>query len=91
MKRIIYEPAVDEDIPNGKATVMHVWTISGIPVDVIDVIVDASFTTAGTLYYDSTIITPAVYDEDGILVSPAIHAVEATEPFIHHFAEWENK
>jgi len=88
MKRLIYEPAVNEVIPNGRATVSYLQPV--MDVVVIDVIVDDSFTTDGTVFYDSTIITPAVYDENGELVTPPVIAQELSEDFIHHFGGWGN-
>ena len=49
MKRIIYEPAVGEAIPSTAIT--YTLPVSGIVV--VDVLVDDSFTTAGTVRYDS--------------------------------------
>jgi hypothetical protein len=87
MKRIIYEPAVDEEIPNGNATVTYILPVAG--VSVMDVIVEDSFTTAGTIYYDSTVAASAVFDDEGNEISPEVIAQELAEPFIHHFAGWE--
>jgi hypothetical protein len=51
MKRVIYEPAVDEYIPEG-------GVYYNLPVankDVVDIIVDDDFATTGTIYYDSVL------------------------------------
>lgn len=48
MKRLIYKPAVNENIPpNG---IFYTLPLNG---PVVDVIVDDSFVTAGTILYDS--------------------------------------
>ena len=49
MKRIIYEPAVGETIPSTAIT--YTLPVSGMVV--VDVLVGDSFTTAGTVRYDS--------------------------------------
>ena len=49
MKRIIYEPAIGETAPSTAAT----YTLPVSSMVVVDVIVDDSFTTAGTVRYDS--------------------------------------
>lgn len=88
MKRIIYEPGIGEDIPDGKATITYELPVAAVTV--YDLIVDDDFTTTGTIHYDSTVVAPAVYnDETGELVTPKVIAQELAEPFIHHFAGWE--
>ena len=49
MKRIIYEPAIGETVPSTAVT--YTLTVSGMVV--VDAIVDDSFTTSGTVRYDS--------------------------------------
>ena len=49
MKRIIYEPAIGETVPSTAAT----YTLPVSSMVVVDVIVDDSFTTSGTVRYDS--------------------------------------
>ena len=49
MKRIIYEPAIGETVPSTAVT--YTLPVSGMVV--VDVLVDDSFTTAGTVRYDS--------------------------------------
>ena len=61
MKRIIYEPAVGEEIPDG--AVFYELSESGQPV--LDALVDDSFTTSGTVRYDSLLDVP--------LSEPKIH------------------
>ncbi len=49
MKRMIYTPAVDEIVPDGG--VFYRLPVAG--VDVVDVLVEDTFGTAGTVYYDT--------------------------------------
>ena len=49
MKRIIYEPAIGETVPSTAVT----YTLPVSNMVVVDVIVDDSFATAGTVRYDS--------------------------------------
>jgi hypothetical protein len=85
-KRLIYQPAVDEVIPNGGV----VYRLPVADKIVVDVLARRDFTTAGIVYYDSTVVTPAVYNtETGELITPKVIAQELAEPFIHHFAGWE--
>ena len=60
-KRIIYEPAIGETIPDSAVT--YVLPVAGVTV--IDVIVDEAFSTAGTVYYESLLGIP--------LAEPKIH------------------
>ena len=87
MKRMIYEPADGEEIPDAKATITYVLPVASVTV--YDCIVDDSFTTSGTVYYDSTIIAPEVFDANGDLVSDKVIAQELSETPIHHFSGWE--
>jgi hypothetical protein len=87
MKRMIYEPAEGEEIPDAKATITYVLPVASVTV--YDCIVDDSFTTSGTVYYDSTIVTPEVFDANGDLVAAKVIAKELSETPIHHFAGWE--
>ena len=54
MKRIIYEPAIGEIVPD--TSVPYILPIAGVTV--IDSIVDDAFSTAGTVYYDSILGIP---------------------------------
>lgn len=81
MKRLIWEPAVGEDVIDGNVTVTYTLPTAG--VSVCDAIVPDDFTTAGTIYYDSTIIEPAT------LGDPEVITKELSEDHIHHFAGWE--
>jgi len=51
MKRMIYEPAEDEYVPEGG--VFYTLPVSGKAV--VDVIVEDIFTTLGTVMYDSLV------------------------------------
>jgi len=51
MKRIIYEPDVDEYVPDGGVY----YNLPVMNKDVIDIIVDNDFTTTGTVFYDSVL------------------------------------
>lgn len=61
MKRIIYEPAIGEVIPDSAVT--YILPIAGVTV--IDAIVSDTFSTTGTVYYDSLLSIP--------LSEPKIH------------------
>ena len=88
MKRIIYEPANGEEIPDSKVTITYVLPVADVTV--YDCIVEDSFATSGTVHYDSTIVTPAIYDSsNGDLISAAVIEQELSETPIHHFAGWE--
>ena len=90
MKRLIYEPAEGEEIPETRATVSYTLPVAG--VFVCDCIVDDVFTTEGIIHYDSTLITPAVFSKDNepVEITPRVIAKELDEPFVHHFSGWEN-
>ena len=47
MKRIIYKPAIDEAIPDG--AIFYTLPANG---NVVDVLVEDSFVTAGTVLYE---------------------------------------
>ena len=51
MKRVIYEPAVGETVPSTAVT--YTLPVSGMVVVDVIVNVNDSFTTAGTVRYDS--------------------------------------
>jgi hypothetical protein len=71
--RVIYQPAVDELIPD--VAVYYRLPVSGL--DVLDVLVEDTWYTDGTVLYSSDNL-----DEDG-------DPVPLAEPFIHHYAGWE--
>ena len=73
MIRVIYQPAVDELIPD--IVTYYRLPVSGL--DVLDVLVPDDWDTDGTVLYSSD-----NFDEDG---NPILLA----EPFIHHYAGWE--
>lgn len=50
MKRLIYTPALGEEIPPGAK--FYTLPVAG---DVVDVLVPDDFTTAGTVHHDSSI------------------------------------
>lgn len=87
MKRLIYEPAPGEEVPDTKVTVGYTLPVAGVYV--CDCIVPDDFTTSGTIHYDSTVTIPAQFDSDGNLISPSVIAKELTEPPVHHFVGWE--
>lgn len=60
MKRIIYKPAIDEVIPDG--AVFYTLPENG---NVVDVLIEDDFVTAGTVVYDSL--------NDIMLNEPFIH------------------
>lgn len=73
MIRVIYQPAVDELIPD--IVTYYKLPISGL--DVLDVLVEDNWHTEGTVLYSSD-----NFDEDGDLIP-------LSEPAIHHYAGWE--
>jgi hypothetical protein len=73
MIRVIYQPAVDELIPD--IVTYYKLPVSGL--DVLDVLVEDNWDTEGTVLYSSD-----KFDEDGDLIPLA-------EPAIHHYAGWE--
>jgi hypothetical protein len=73
MIRAIYQPAVDERIPD--VATYYRLPVSGL--DVLDVLVADDWDTDGTVLYSSD-----NFDEDG---DPILLA----EPFVHHYAGWE--
>lgn len=68
MKRVIYEPAVDEYIPEGGVY----YKLPVANKDVVDIIVEDDFVTTGTIYYDS-VLQPT-------LSEPFIHHFAGWEP-----------
>lgn len=67
MKRIIYTPAIGEPIPDNADARPYIQPVSGIHV--IDLIVPDDFTTAGTVYHDSstglTLTEPYIHHHAG--------------------------
>lgn len=85
-RRVIARLGVGEEVPAG--AVEYSLPVAG--VSVIDVITDESFSTTGTILFDSTEVTPAVKDEDGNITTPRVIAQSLSEDFIHQFSGWEN-
>ena len=73
MIRVIYQPAVDELIPD--IVTYYRLPVSGL--DVLDVLVPDDWDTDGTVLYSSD-----NFDEDG-------YPILLAEQFIHHYAGWE--
>jgi len=70
MKRIIYEPDVDEFVPDG-GVFYHLPIMNK---DVVDIIVDDDFTTTVTVYYDSV--------SNPTLSEPFVHHFAGWEPVV---------
>ena len=70
MKRIIYEPDVDEFVPDGGVF----YNLPVMNKDVVDIIVDDDFTTTGTVYYDSV--------SNPTLSEPFVHHFAGWEPVV---------
>ena len=73
MIRVIFEPGINERIPDGA----QFYRLPVANVDVIDALVPDDWDTDGVVHYSSDNFTE---DGDPILL---------TEPAIHHFAGWE--
>lgn len=73
MIRVIYQPAVDELIPD--IVTYYKLPVSGL--DVLDVLVEDNWHTEGIVLYSSD-----NFDEDG-------DPIPLAEPAIHHYAGWE--
>jgi hypothetical protein len=71
--RVIYQPAVDELIPD--IVTYYQLPVSGLYV--LDVLVDDTWDTDGTILYSSD-----RFDEDG-------DPILLPEPAVHHYAGWE--